>query len=187
MPGKKQGVPPKRSLVFAFFTGEEDRMLGSRYFTAHPPVDLKSVVANLNLDVIHTILPLQAIVLTVSTSRTWVTRHAGRAASQHVPIEDESLLHAGEFTCCSDQRNFVEHGIPALLAKVGFPGELSAKLQQYRRDVYHTPADNLQQPIDLNTAAKFEEIMLRLLLDVANDPHRPQWKPNSSYRRYAER
>jgi len=37
---------------------------------------------------------------------------------------------------------------------------------------------------DLETAAKFEEVMLQLLLDVANNPSRPQGKPTSFYRRY---
>jgi len=41
--------------------------------------------------------------------------------------------------------------------------------------------------VNLETAAKFEEIVLRLLLDVANDPHRPDWKAGSFYKRYAAR
>jgi len=45
--------------------------------------------------------------------------------------------------------------------------------------------DDVHQPVNLETAAKYEEIMMQLLLDVANDPHRPQWKPTSIYRRYA--
>jgi len=34
-------------------------MLGSKYFTAHPTVDLKSMVANLNIDIVHAIVPLK--------------------------------------------------------------------------------------------------------------------------------
>lgn len=60
-------------------------------------------------------------------------------------------------------------------------------LQKWRRNPYHTPFDDVHQPVNLETAAKYEEIMMQLLLDVANDPHRPQWKPNSFYKRYAAR
>ncbi len=46
------GLPqaPKRSVMFVAFFGEERGLLGSRYFTRHPVVPLKQMVANLNLE-----------------------------------------------------------------------------------------------------------------------------------------
>jgi hypothetical protein len=41
---------PRRSIVFVTFFGEEQRLLGSRYFVAHPPVPLDEVVAMLQMD-----------------------------------------------------------------------------------------------------------------------------------------
>ncbi len=43
---------PRRSIVFVTFFGEEQRLLGSRYFVAHPPVPLAKVVAMLQMDVV---------------------------------------------------------------------------------------------------------------------------------------
>ncbi|MEO7771267.1 MAG: M28 family peptidase [Gemmatimonadaceae bacterium] len=43
---------PARSLLFVWHMGEEQGMLGSRYFTDHPTVPLDSVVAQLNVDMI---------------------------------------------------------------------------------------------------------------------------------------
>ncbi len=43
---------PKRSLLILFFTGEEDGLLGSRYFAAHPTVPLGQIVAMLNFDMV---------------------------------------------------------------------------------------------------------------------------------------
>ena len=60
-------------------------------------------------------------------------------------------------------------------------------LTKWRTDVYHKPSDDIKQPVNLETAGKFEEFALQLLLDVANDPHRPEWTSNSFYRRYASR
>jgi hypothetical protein len=40
--------------------------------------------------------------------------------------------------------------------------------------------------VDLSAAAGYEEIMRGLLIAVANDPHRPQWKQDSFFRRYAQ-
>ena len=37
-------LKPKRSVLFVFVTGEEKGLLGSRYFTAHPTVPVRSMV-----------------------------------------------------------------------------------------------------------------------------------------------
>lgn len=45
-------VKPKRSILFALWTGEEYGLLGSRYYTDHPYFPLEKTVAYLNMDVI---------------------------------------------------------------------------------------------------------------------------------------
>jgi hypothetical protein len=50
---------------------------------------------------------------------------------------------------------------------------------------YHAPSDDVNQPVDLQAAATYEEIIRRLLIAVANDDHRPEWKQDSFFRRYA--
>lgn len=47
-------VKPKRSLLFALWTGEEQGLLGSRYYASHPRFPLTKTVACLNLDMIGT-------------------------------------------------------------------------------------------------------------------------------------
>jgi len=46
----KNPVKPKRSIVFALWTGEEKGLLGSRYYVAHPFIE--KTYCNLNLDMI---------------------------------------------------------------------------------------------------------------------------------------
>jgi hypothetical protein len=41
------------------------------------------------------------------------------------------------------------------------------------------------EPADLAAAAGYEEVIRALTIAVANDPQRPQWKPDSFFRRYA--
>lgn len=43
---------PKRSILLVWHAGEEKGLWGSQYFTSYPTVDLKSVVAQLNIDMI---------------------------------------------------------------------------------------------------------------------------------------
>lgn len=48
----KSSKRPKRSVLFVWHCGEEKGLWGSEYFTKFPTVDLKSVVAQLNIDMI---------------------------------------------------------------------------------------------------------------------------------------
>jgi len=45
-------IKPRRSVLFVWHTGEEIDLNGSEEFTAHPTVPLKSIVAQLNIDMI---------------------------------------------------------------------------------------------------------------------------------------
>jgi hypothetical protein len=42
----------------------------------------------------------------------------------------------------------------------------------------------VNQPVDLQSAALYEEFTRRLLLETANGSARPQWKAESFFRRY---
>lgn len=44
--------PPKSSIIFAWFDGEEEGLLGSQAFVDKPPVPRDSIIADLNLDMI---------------------------------------------------------------------------------------------------------------------------------------
>jgi len=49
---KKGGHGPRRSILFALMTGEEEGLFGSEYYTAHPVVPLASTIADLNIDMV---------------------------------------------------------------------------------------------------------------------------------------
>ncbi|MGD2246167.1 MAG: M20/M25/M40 family metallo-hydrolase [Candidatus Aminicenantes bacterium] len=62
----KNPVKPKRSIVFALWTGEEKGLLGSRYYVAHPFIEKTAV--NLNLDMISRIYDKDRLAM---VSRRW--------------------------------------------------------------------------------------------------------------------
>ena len=88
----------------------------------------------------------------------------------------------------SDQYSFIRHGIPAMAMKVGYEqGSADAKLyKDWLTQRYHAPSDDPNQPVDLQSAADFEKIVLALTIAVANRAERPQWKSDSFFRRYAQ-
>jgi hypothetical protein len=182
---KREGTRPARSVLFAFFTGEESGHFGSRYFVAHPTVDRKSIVADINIDEIRAIVPPNGVhVLGERESDLGDAAH--RVATLQNVAVDVDRQPANRFIDTSDQGSFVLAGIPAVKLNVGFPGELDALLQRYARERHHTPFDDPQQPINLQTIAMYEEFARALVLEVANDPRRPGWKSGSFYERYAK-
>ena len=89
----------------------------------------------------------------------------------------------------SDQYNFIRHGVPSMVMSVA-PEPDSPEQKKLFKDWltqrYHAPSDDVNQPVDLASAAKYEEIVRALLINIANGDHRPEWKPDSFFRRYAE-
>jgi len=72
--------------------------------------------------------------------------------------------------------------------KVGYEtGSPDAKLyKDWLTQRYHAPSDDTNQPVDLQSAAAFEEIVRGVTIAIANRPERPQWKSDSFFRRYAQ-
>jgi Zn-dependent M28 family amino/carboxypeptidase len=176
----------RRSILFVFVIGEEKGLLGSKYFAAHPTVDPRSLVADVNVDMFLPIVPLRVLKVEGLAESDLGDRAAAIASGLGVKaIADPEPLRNGFIR--SDQYSFIRHGVPALKMDVGF--ELGTPEQKIFKDWltnrYHAVSDDLSQPVDLGAAALYEEITRRLLVAVANADARPAWKPDSFFRRYA--
>ncbi|HEV8182079.1 MAG TPA: M28 family metallopeptidase [Candidatus Angelobacter sp.] len=182
---KKSPQKLKRSLLFLFVTGEEKGLLGSRYFTAHPTVRPGSMIANINIDMFLPIVPLKVLTVYGLAESDLGDMARETAESMGVRVQADPEPQRNAFIR-SDQYNFIRHGVPALAMGVGFEkGSPQQEIfKNWRTQRYHAPSDDLDQPVDLATAGKYEEIVRALMIRAANDPGRPQWKANSFFRRY---
>ena len=176
----------QRSILFLLVTAEEKGLLGSKYFAAHPTVAPKSIVADVNVDMFLPIVPLKILKIEGIEESDLGTRAAAIAQSMGLrPIPDPEPLRNAFIR--SDQYSFIKKGVPAVKVDVGF--ELGTPEQKIFKDWltnrYHAPSDDVNQPVDLQAAAGYEEFTRRLLLDTANNAARPNWKPDSFFRRYA--
>jgi Zn-dependent M28 family amino/carboxypeptidase len=177
---------PRRSILFAFVTAEEKGLLGSKYFATHPTVDPKSIVANVNVDMFLPIVPLKFLRVEGLVESDLGDRAAAIARSFGVKAIADSEPERNLFIR-SDQYSFIRQGIPALNMDIGSePGSPEeAILKEWLTKRYHAPSDDTGQPINLATAALYEEITRQFLLDIANTDARPAWKPDSFFRRFA--
>jgi Zn-dependent M28 family amino/carboxypeptidase len=176
----------QRSILFLLVTAEEKGLLGSKYFAAHPTVAPKSITADVNVDMFLPIVPLKILKVGGLEESDLGTRAAAIAQSMGIkPIADPEPLRNTFIR--SDQYNFIRHGVPAVKCDVGFkPGSPEQKIfKDWLTNRYHAPSDDINQPVDLHAAALYEEFTRRLLLETVNAAARPQWKPDSFFRRYA--
>ena len=184
---KKNPEALRRSILLVLVTGEEKGLLGSKYFSAHPTVPPKSIVADFNVDMFLPIVPLKVLTVEGLNESDLGDRAREVAESLGVKVQPDPEPLRNLFVR-SDQYNFIRHGVPSVAMSVA-PDPDSPEQKKLFKDWltyrYHAPSDDVNQPVDLAAAAKYEEIVRALLIDVANGDHRPQWKSDSFFRRYA--
>jgi hypothetical protein len=177
-----QHKAPARSLLFCIFTGEEKGLLGSAYFTTHLTVPKESIVANLNLDQLRPIFPLNILTMEGLTDSTLGETVRTVAAPFKIEIRPDLEPERNLFRR-ADNYNFVRIGVPIAAFVFGYdkgsPEEVIYRDWYARR--YHKPQDDIKTPIDWEAAARFNRFYTALTLAIANAPARPQWLPTSPY------
>jgi Zn-dependent M28 family amino/carboxypeptidase len=184
---KQTHTPLKRSVLLVWVTGEEKGLLGSKYFAEHPTVAPKSMIADINTDMFLPIIPLKILTVYGLAESDLGDRVKQVGDQLNLQIQPDPLPLLNVFIR-SDQYNFVRHGVPSLMIDVGAaPGTPdAATIKAWRTERYHAPSDDANQPVNLATAAGYEELIRALVIEVANDPQRPRWKQDSFFRRYAD-
>lgn len=179
----RHGVGFARPIVFAAVAGEEKGLLGSKWFVSHPPLPLSRIAADINLDQLRPIFPLKILTVHAKDETTLGDDATAIAASmgirtQNDPEPERNLLQR------SDHWNFLQHGIPAVNFVFGYePGSESERIyRHWYRTGYHTPQDDLQQPIDWQAAADFNRFFYALVERAADGRTPPAWKPGSKLR-----
>ena len=180
-------VKLRRSLLFVWVTAEEKGLLGSRYFASKPTVPKDKIVADLNTDMFLPIFPMKLVTI-YGLAESDLGDIAKKAAEQEGVKAQPDPEPLRNIFIRSDQYSFIRQGVPSLAMKVGFEPNSpeAAKAKQWLTERYHAPSDDTNQPVDLQAAGKFEDILADIAITVANQEARPQWKPDSFFRRFAK-
>jgi Zn-dependent M28 family amino/carboxypeptidase len=184
-PGERRR--PRRSLLFLALCGEEKGLLGSRYFANHPTVPRSALVADLNMDMFLPLYPLHYLTVEGVEESTLGDDARAVGAAAGIEVVPDRFPDRNLFIR-SDQYSFIRQGVPALAFSFGAaPGSPEEKMKKdWLTNRYHAPSDDVNQPVDLAAAAKFNQVMLALAERVAGDEARPEWKPASFFRRFAQ-
>jgi Zn-dependent M28 family amino/carboxypeptidase len=182
----EKNAHPKRSLLFVVVCGEEKGLLGSRYFAAHPTIDARQIVADINTDMFLPLFPLKLVTAYGVDESTLGDDITAVAKSEGLKMQPDPEPLRNAFIR-SDQYSFIRRGIPSLALKVGYaPGSPEEKIvKTWLTERYHAPSDDLNQPVDKEAAGKFDHLVAALLVRVADEKQRPAWKPDSFFKRFA--
>ncbi len=179
---------PRRSIIFLFTTAEEEGNLGARYFLGHPPVRLSSMVANVNIDGLA-FADSFVNVVGVGAELSDLGRMLGRAAAARgLGVGEPEELASGRAAFeRSDQAVFAGVGIPAILVNEGLDwrstsrDEAVVRTLQWFATRYHSPFDDLSQPLDFEAAREHLAVIVTLVGVVADSSFAPEWRPGVPY------
>ncbi len=150
-------LPLRRTVLFAFWDGEEKGLLGSRFFAAHPRRPLEQLKLVLTADMLGRLRDGGLEITGWRTGlglRQWVTHQ--NAESLRI---DFNLRYVPE----SDHWPFFERGIPSLMLHTG------------KHDDYHRPSDDAEL-INVPGLQKVTRTLLRITVAAANADSLPKFR-----------
>jgi hypothetical protein len=179
---------PRRSVVFLFSTAEEEGLLGTQYFLDRPPLPLSRMVANVNVDGLAFQRPFSDVIgvggqlSSLGRDLSAVARDLGLVIGQASPE-----IWSSESFSRSDQAAFAEKGVPSILVNEGFswhdldPGEAEYRALRWLQEIYHSPADDLDQDLNWDAARLHAGVIAALVWRLANAREVPEWNPGVPY------
>ena len=167
-------VKPRRTVLFVWHTGEEIDLNGSEEFTAHPTVPLKSIVAQINIDMIGrgsaadlasggpNYLSVIGPRRLSSELARWVNEvNTAQATPFSLDYSLDADGHSEAIYCRSDHWNYARRGIPI------------AFLFTNLHEDYHEVTDEPQY-IDYPHYARITRYVSDLVQKIANNTARPR-------------
>lgn len=172
---------PRRSILFVFVTGEEKGLLGSDYFANNPTVAPGPMVANINIDGLPGLMyPLKKLAALGGEHSTLGKDAEDAARRMGFEVTPDPMPERVLFIR-SDQYSFVRRSVPAIFffQFKSLDPNLNGEEKKQFVTKYHTPADNIDQPLDFESGAKGAQLNFLLGYKVAQQTQRPTWNADS--------
>lgn len=179
--------PPRRSILFIAVTAEEKGLLGAKYYAEHPLYPLEKTLANINIDGINVWGKTTDIVDVGLGMSDLDDILADAAKRQNRVVKPDAEPEKG-FFYRSDHFEFAKLGVPALDTDSGtiYPGRPVdfgvQKREEYTKNDYHKPTDEIKPGWDLSGAVDDLELLLEVGSRVADGDAYPAWKQGAEFR-----
>jgi Zn-dependent M28 family amino/carboxypeptidase len=177
---------PKRSMLFAAVTAEEQGLLGSEYLGKHPPIPAGKIVLNLNYDDLPPIGVPQEVEVVGSERTNFYPTVQATAKAFGVEIKPDSRPEAGHYYR-SDHFSMARVGVPAFSVNEGMkfeghPTEWGVQQSEdYTAHRYHQPSDEYKPEMIFTGDAKMARFGVALGWKAANASVIPTWKAGDEF------
>jgi Zn-dependent M28 family amino/carboxypeptidase len=177
---------PKRSMVFLAVTAEEQGLLGSEWYCAHPTFAPGRIAADLNMDSmnVHGKTTDVGYVGLGKSSLDDLVEAVARAQGR--VVHGDAFPDRGSFYR-SDQFSFAHIGVPAIYVRggpsfVGRPAGYGKEVAEtFERTHYHQPSDEFDPAWDWSGAVQDAQLLLVAGLRIANASALPAWRAGDEF------
>ncbi|HZR66084.1 MAG TPA: M28 family peptidase [Terriglobales bacterium] len=177
---------PKRSVIFASVTGEEQGLLGSEYLGKHPPIPAGNIALDLNFDDIPPLGEPQEVEVSGAERTTFYPTVEAMAKEFRLAIRPDAHPEAGHYYR-SDHFSFARVGVPAFSINEGmkYKGHsLDWGMQQaeeYTNKHYHQPSDEYSPSMDFRGDATMARFGFALGWAAASQPKLIGWQKGDEF------
>ena len=177
---------PRRSILFATVTAEEQGLLGSEYLGKNPPIPAARIVLNLNFDGIPPRGEPEQIEVSGSERTSFYPVVKSTAESFGMEIVPDSNTSAGHYYR-SDHFSLARVGVPAFSVNAGlkFKGHTvewgRQQEDEYTAKRYHQPGDQYTEAMDFTTQQTLARFGFTLGWKAALLRQGVEWQPGDEF------
>src|SRR5947209_2397719 len=177
---------PRRSIIFASVTAEEQGLLGSEYLGKHPTSPAGKITLDLNYDDVPPLGSPEEVEVSGSERTTFYPTVEGLADEFRLKIRPDARPEAGHYYR-SDHFSLARVGIPAFSINEGvkYKGHDAAwgiqQADEYTAKHYHQPSDEYHPSMDFTGDAAMARFGFSLGWEAASMPKLVGWNKGDEF------
>jgi Zn-dependent M28 family amino/carboxypeptidase len=180
------GARPRRSILFASVTAEEQGLLGSEYLGKHPPVPASKISLDLNYDDIPPLGSPEEVEVSGSERTTFYPTVEAMAKNFRLTIRPDARPEAGHYYR-SDHFSLARVGIPSFSINEGtkYKGHDAdwglQQAEEYTSKHYHQPSDEYHPSMDFTGDAAVARFGFVLGWEAASQTKLVGWQKGDEF------
>ncbi len=177
---------PRRSILFASVTAEEQGLLGSEYLGKHPPIPAAKIALDLNYDDVPPLGSPQEVDVSGSERTSFYPTVQALAQEFRLTIRPDAHPEAGHYYR-SDHFSLARVGIPAFSINEGikYKGHDAEwgmqQANEYTEKHYHEPSDEYRPDMDFTGDAVMARFGFALGWQAASAPKLVGWQKGDEF------
>lgn len=177
---------PRRSILFASVTAEEQGLLGSEYLGKHPPMPAGKIALDLNFDDVPPLGSPEEVEVSGSERTNFYPTVESIAKDFRLAIRPDSHPEAGHYYR-SDHFSLARVGIPSFSVNEGmkYKGHNTEwgmqQAEEYTNKHYHQPSDEYSPSMDFTGDAVIARFGFALGWQAATQPKLIDWQKGDEF------